>query len=485
MGDFPGWKPGGGGVSLAAVEEAIAPLPWDMTPVSSVAPLTEYVYDATEAEIVAAGITGYPTISGQSFTHVVSATDGNSFALTSAGLATIVADIDCGDVTLPSSGVLQQQITFTTDVTDTSIIAGTVSQQVVVIAGPSADRFQVGLTKNISSSAVTFELTFASIVGGVTTTSAAGLVYTTPLANTSVLLYIDTTARKVGIKHNGVDLGFIKDAANADIVYSAVPSKFTVYHSTTAGTTQPAGLLGKTLTTYTSINPANFTEAAIGTPASWFIGAGVLSDPLIPAGATLLEVTVAGSYAGTAYSVGDIGVVHINGIDVTRVPTQGRSATQITDEIAAAITAHNAATDPHPGYALESTKGVANGIATLDEAGKVPLAQLPNYAQTNVTGSRALNTTYTNSGTRSIIVNATARCVVSVAGGNATVQGKSDTATPPTTITSGLVGIQSGLLGEDNTHQISFVVAPGANYRIDSAVTDGAVTLGSWFEVSL
>jgi len=107
-----------------------------------------------------------------------------------------------------------------------------------------------------------------------------------------------------------------------------------------------------------------------------------------------------------------------------------------------------------------------------------------NPTQTNVTGSRSLNTTFTNAGSRSIGVVVTVRCVCSLAGGNATAQGKSDGATPPTTIASGLVGIQAGLLGEDNTFEVSFVVAPAAKYIVSSAATNGTVTLGSWFEIA-
>jgi hypothetical protein len=105
-------------------------------------------------------------------------------------------------------------------------------------------------------------------------------------------------------------------------------------------------------------------------------------------------------------------------------------------------------------------------------------------AQTDVTASRALNTTYTAPATRSIMVLATVRCAISLAGGNATAQGKSDGSTPPTTVASGIVGIEAGLLGEDNSYQLSFVVAAGQKYRIDSAATNGTVVLGKWFEVT-
>lgn len=45
-------------------------------------------------------------------------------------------------------------------------------------------------------------------------------------------------------------------------------------------------------------------------------------------------------------------------------------------EVAGAITAHLAALDPHTQYALDSEKGAASGIATLDGTTKVPAAQL-------------------------------------------------------------------------------------------------------------
>lgn len=117
-------------------------------------------------------------------------------------------------------------------------------------------------------------------------------------------------------------------------------------------------------------------------------------------------------------------------------------------------------------------------------------ATIANAAVTTVdaTASRALDTTYTNSNAaRSILVMATIRCVATLGAGNAYVQAKADTSAPPTTVVSGLVGIQSGLLNEDNTYQICFVVPAGTNqnYRIDSSVTNGTTTLHKWFEYTL
>ena len=80
---------------------------------------------------------------------------------------------------------------------------------------------------------------------------------------------------------------------------------------------------------------------------------------------------------------------------------------------------------------------------------------------------------------------ATVKCITTLAGGNAYVQGKSDAASPPTTVASGLVGIEAGLLNENNTFQLSFIVAPGMNYRLNSTVTNGSATLEYWFEALL
>ncbi len=103
----------------------------------------------------------------------------------------------------------------------------------------------------------------------------------------------------------------------------------------------------------------------------------------------------------------------------------------------------------------------------------------------DVSASRAINSTYTNNASYNLKVEATFRCVVTVAGGNAYIQGKSDTNTPPTTVATGIVGIESGLLSEDNSFQISFIVRPTYNYRIDSATTNGTATLGKWFEIPI
>lgn len=53
------------------------------------------------------------------------------------------------------------------------------------------------------------------------------------------------------------------------------------------------------------------------------------------------------------------------------------TAANVGAEPAGTVATHAAAADPHTGYQKESEKGVANGYASLDASGLVPVAQLP------------------------------------------------------------------------------------------------------------
>ena len=68
---------------------------------------------------------------------------------------------------------------------------------------------------------------------------------------------------------------------------------------------------------------------------------------------------------------GETGTVILDASDVGADPSGTASA---------AVSAHEAASDPHPGYQLESEKGAANGYASLDGSGQVPVSQLGNVA---------------------------------------------------------------------------------------------------------
>lgn len=58
--------------------------------------------------------------------------------------------------------------------------------------------------------------------------------------------------------------------------------------------------------------------------------------------------------------------------------TAAQSGADPAGTAATAVSTHAAEPDPHPGYVLESREGVADGVATLDSGGDVPLAQLGN-----------------------------------------------------------------------------------------------------------
>ena len=131
----------------------------------------------------------------------------------------------------------------------------------------------------------------------------------------------------------------------------------------------------------------------------------------------------------------------------------------------------------------------APGLPLMGEQGEQGEPGLMFFApapyRTATTPTRALNTTYTNVSTSTLLVHLTIRCAITVAAGNAYAQALMDTATPPTTPASGLVGIQAGLLNEDNTFQMVFLVNPSGTYNVTTSTTNGTVTLGTWFEFSL
>lgn len=59
--------------------------------------------------------------------------------------------------------------------------------------------------------------------------------------------------------------------------------------------------------------------------------------------------------------------------------------------IANAVAAHEAKSSPHPQYILESKRGAANGVASLDPGGLVPLSQLPSALATDTEVSAAIS----------------------------------------------------------------------------------------------
>ncbi|MDD3813312.1 MAG: hypothetical protein PHZ02_01590 [Desulfocapsaceae bacterium] len=99
-------------------------------------------------------------------------------------------------------------------------------------------------------------------------------------------------------------------------------------------------------------------------------------------------------------------------------------------------------------------------------------------SNSNVTASKSLNTLYNNYNSESMEVFVTARVQISLGGGIGYFWGNASG-----NYASGKVGIESGLMSEDNTLQLVFIVPPNSNYTVDSSQTNAVVTLEDWREV--
>ena len=83
--------------------------------------------------------------------------------------------------------------------------------------------------------------------------------------------------------------------------------------------------------------------------------------------------------------------------DITGTATDAQIPASIArdTEVAAAISAHEGAADPHTGYQKESEKGAANGYAPLDSGLLVPVANIPQIPVSKLnSGTNASATTF-------------------------------------------------------------------------------------------
>ena len=81
--------------------------------------------------------------------------------------------------------------------------------------------------------------------------------------------------------------------------------------------------------------------------------------------------------------------IHTDGAIHVKDETGADNAVASSGTVNAAIAAHEAASDPHPGYQRESEKGLANGYCDLDAGGKVPTARIPGLDAGQVTNTPA------------------------------------------------------------------------------------------------
>ncbi len=110
---------------------------------------------------------------------------------------------------------------------------------------------------------------------------------------------------------------------------------------------------------------SNTSAGAVGTAAAYS-----REDHKHPVATATPVALGAANAAGSSASLARADHVHI-------YPTAGNVGADAAGTASSAITAHNAAADPHTQYQREVEKGVANGYPSLDATGKVPLIQLP------------------------------------------------------------------------------------------------------------
>jgi hypothetical protein len=97
----------------------------------------------------------------------------------------------------------------------------------------------------------------------------------------------------------------------------------------------------------------------------------------------------------------------------------------------------------------------------------------------DVTGSRALDTPYTNTKAKTLFITVTCRCQKTLQAASAYFQGKIGG------ITTGSAGIESGLLNAPFNGYFCLVcpVKPQQTYEIPTTLSgDGSITLTSWIE---
>lgn len=121
----------------------------------------------------------------------------------------------------------------------------------------------------------------------------------------------------------------------------------------------------------------------VGIRSSWDMTpvGGIVSLPAGWKSSDVYLVSVAGTYGAQAFNVGDLAIVTDSLGSVLRVPKDAIDTTALSAGVASGIAAHVAATDPHGDRAyFNAQKGAANGIATLDSGGQIPVSQIPPAA---------------------------------------------------------------------------------------------------------
>jgi hypothetical protein len=177
--------------------------------------------------------------------------------------------------------------------------------------------------------------------------------------------------------------GTLTLAASATNYIEADPSTGEVSSNTTGFTAGRTRLYTVAAGTSTV---TSYTDQRIGVLSA---GAGVTSVNGHAGAVTLTASDVGADAAGTASAAISAHDAETDPHPQYLTQTEGDARYATTGSSAADLSAHVAAADPHTQYQKESEKGAANGYAGLDGTGKLPASQLPNLAVIDFLGTVA------------------------------------------------------------------------------------------------
>lgn len=340
--------------------------PWDMS-VETV--ICEYPLNETDANIIAAGFAGTPTL-----------TVSSSMA----------------------SYIMQSALA---------------AEEIYVARGATLPSVPV----NVDTKVMEWDLASEALTGEAATYALKlrfGLIDKTTPANVVGVLEFELQGDGTKLLRLITDLG-----TSADVTLGAMPARVSMAFNSVAGTiavrlddvsqafsastytatsdatpeirisenaAAPVAFLGKAFSVHQYMAAGDIT----GTHAAGAkdVCGHIINDAAVPAGPNaVLIVSVAGAYQGSSYGVGDILVLQGDGVTVSLIGSYTE------------LLAHIAAINPHPQYTTDAEAsaiagaldtvlsnafvalfGAANGLATLNGSSVIPDAQVPSYVYANL-----------------------------------------------------------------------------------------------------
>jgi hypothetical protein len=149
--------------------------------------------------------------------------------------------------------------------------------------------------------------------------------------------------------------------------------------------------LAASATNYVEADPAT---GAVSVNQTGFTAGRTALHQIVTVGSTVsshADLRVLGGGSGGSGTVKSVNTKTPDGSGAVTLTASDVGA-ETSGAASAAITAHEAASDPHSQYQKEAEKGAANGYASLDSGGKLPTSQLPNLAIIDFLGTVANQT---------------------------------------------------------------------------------------------